>query len=116
MSVDSGMESKATTEAPQEKPDPTVVARQAASQRLFLSLLPEIRNKILEARGKSNLVKRSLEEGNWSALVRALRGIQGGASELSPYEPLARLIEAITPEELRVERKRKKSTAKPPVD
>lgn len=112
MSVNSGTESKKATDA-QKTPDSMVAERQAASQRFLLSLLPEVRNKILEARSKSNLVKRSLAEGNWSALVRALRGIRQGSLDVSPYEKLAELLETITPDELKVERK--KPTPKPTV-
>ena len=110
MSIDSGMENKKATET-QKTPDPKVAERQAASQRFLLSLLPEVRNKILEARSKSDLVKRSLEAGDWSALVRALRGIRQGSSDVSPYEKLVELLVTITPDELKVERK--KPAAKP---
>ena len=99
MSVDSGTESKTTTEAQKKKPD-SAVARQDASKAHFLLLAPGIRKLMLSAASSSPRVLMALSNGRWDWLVDALREL-ADKKEQPKYARLADEIEPKIPKQLK---------------
>jgi hypothetical protein len=77
--------------------DPVTLKERALAAREHYRNLPvEVRRPLSKAVLASPLVRRTLEQGNWLSLVRALRGLSARTGDTS-YAELAVTMERSTP-------------------
>jgi hypothetical protein len=86
------------TRGPRELPldEFEAARRREAAQRQFRKLTEESQQVLVTAASQNRLVFRALNDGRWTALVRALRGIELRHPERE-YSVVAQEVEASTP-------------------